>query len=126
MIEFFFPQPQDLLPLRSGPLAPHLTPRPCWLSKAIASPRAGVRVRLVADLSQWLTERRIRLEEFDEHQTTAFFETRWKTYSKKGGELCTLKLLLWHCQRLPPGNLRDCRLGRQRRGTAQNTTTSTW
>jgi site-specific recombinase XerD len=97
MIEFFFPQPQDLLPLRSGPLAPHLDRFATLLAQqGYCQPEGRRRLRLVADLSQWLAERRIKLEEFDEHQTTAFFGTRWKTYSKKGGELCTLKLLLWH------------------------------
>jgi site-specific recombinase XerD len=97
MIELFFPEPQDLLPLRSGPLAPHLDRFATLLAhQGYCRAEGRRRVRLVADLSHWLAERRIRLEQFDEHQTTAFIQTRWKTYSKKGGELRTLKLLLWH------------------------------
>jgi site-specific recombinase XerD len=59
-------------------------------------PEGRRRIRLVAKLSQWLVKRRIRLEQFDEHQTAMFLKTRWKTYCHKGGELCTLKLLLRH------------------------------
>jgi len=66
MIEFFFPQPQDLLPLRSGPLAPHLDRFATLLAQqGYCQPEGRRRLRLVADLSQWLAERRIKLEEFD-------------------------------------------------------------
>ena len=97
MIEFFYPKPQDLVPLRTGPLAPHLDSFAILLGQqGYCQPEGRHRIRLVAKLSQWLVKRRIRLEQLDEHQTAMFLKTRWKTYCHKGGELCTLKLLLRH------------------------------
>ena len=97
MIEFFYPKPQDLVPLRSGPLAPHLDSfAVCLGQQGYCQAEGRLRIRLVAKLSQWLVKKRIRLAQLDEHQTALFLKMRWKTYCHKGGELCTLKLLLRH------------------------------
>ena len=97
MIEFFCPQPQDLVPLRSGPLAPHLDGFATLLVRqGYSRHRCRSKLHLVANLSQWLADQGIGLEQLDERQSAAFLEARWRTYSRDGGESCTLKLLLQH------------------------------
>jgi site-specific recombinase XerD len=101
MIEFFRPQPQDLLPLCSGPLAPHLNSFAALLAQQGYGRSYGwQKVRLVADLSQWLAKRRLKLEGFDERQATDFLEARYKTRSRAWGDASTLIVLLRHLREI--------------------------
>ena len=99
MIELFFPNPQDLLPLRTGPLAPYLGSFASQLARqGYCRAEGRWKIRLVAGLSRWLAQRQIELQQLDETQTAAFLESRWQTHSKKGGEQRTLKMsrLFWN------------------------------
>jgi site-specific recombinase XerD len=101
MIESFSPQPQDLLPLRSGSLGPHLESFAALLARQGYCQRHGWRkVRLVAALSQWLAEHRLPVDQLDEKQTTTFLRTRRKPRRRFGGEFCTLTLLLRHLRQI--------------------------
>ena len=97
MIEFFRPQPENLLPLRSGPLGPHLESIAALLARQEYCRRHGWRkVRLVAALSQWLAEHRLPIDQLDEKQATTFLRTRRKPRYRFEGDACTLTLLLRH------------------------------
>jgi len=97
MIQFYRPQPQDLLPLRSGPLGPHLESFATLLARQAYCRNNGRRkIRLVVHLNRWLAERRIPLSQVDERQVTAFLQTRWKTQNRVAGDSRTLTLLLRH------------------------------
>ena len=101
MIELFFPNPQDLLPLRTGPLAPYLGSFASQLARqGYCRAEGRWKIRLVAGLSRWLAQRQIELQQLDETQTAAFLESRWQTHSKKGGEQRTLKIFLQHLRQL--------------------------
>lgn len=101
MIDLFRPQPEDLLPLRSGPLAGHLDNFAVLLAQQGYCRSSGwQKVRLVADMSQWLAGKDFKLAELDEQRTEAFLKTRWKTRGRRCGDSATLSLLLRHLREL--------------------------
>ncbi len=97
MINFFRPRPEDLFPLRSGPLAPHLEGFAAVLAQQGYCRSTGwQKVRLVAELSQWLAVRGLRIGQLDERQVSAFLEARTKTRRRGSGDSCTMARLLRH------------------------------
>lgn len=97
MTKFFHFQPHDMLPLRSGPLGPHLVSFATLLARqGYQWSRGWQKVHLVADLNQWLTERHIGLDQLDEHQTSGFLESRGRTRRRVWSEPSTMAFLLFH------------------------------
>jgi site-specific recombinase XerD len=96
MIDFFRPQPQEMSPLRSGPLGPHLEGFAALLVRQGYCRIYGWRkFRLAAALSQWLAERRLHPSQLDEHQASAFLQ-RWQGRHRFSGDSYTLTMLLQH------------------------------
>ncbi len=73
MTDQFYSDPATLARLRAGPLGPHMDPFTTLLSK-MSYARSTIRKKLrqVADLSHWLAERRVRVEEVSEERTAEF------------------------------------------------------
>ncbi len=95
MNEFFRPQTQDLLPLRVGPLGPHLEGIAALLAGQGYCRRHGWRkVRLVAALSRWLAEHRLPIDQLDETLATIFLRAPRQPRYRFEGDRCTLTLLL--------------------------------
>ena len=84
-------------PRRSGPLEPHLEKFAGLLSEqGYCKSTARNKMRLVADLSRWLEQRRIPLNQLDEERITMFLRWRWKRLVRKSGDQCTFALLVRH------------------------------
>lgn len=97
MLKYFHPLPADLQDLRSGPLGPHLDNFAALLSgRSYCRTSGWKKVRLVADLSQWLAKRRMTVARFDEQQMNAFLKARWKKKRRQSGDSSTLALLFRH------------------------------
>jgi len=97
MIAHFYSASEDLLALRSGQLGPHLDSFAARLSEQGYSRSFGrQKIELVADLSQWLDRRHLRVAELNERRIDAFLTARWKGRRRTGGEQSTLALLLRH------------------------------
>jgi len=106
MIDRFYPQPEELQHVRVGPLGPHIDGFATLVSRQGYCHQNGwQKIRLVADLSQWLTRRRIELTELNERQAVVFLEARWKRVLHHSGEQATITLLLRHLRQaavIPP------------------------
>lgn len=86
---------KTLQSLQFGPLGSHLENFALLLIQRRYSSEAGWdKIRLVADLSRWMVEKKVRLEELDENLTKAFFRWRWQRVAYQTGDKCTLALLL--------------------------------
>jgi len=69
----FRPHPQMLQPLQSGPLAPHFDSFAAWLAQQRYCCVTGWnKLRLVADLSHWMVQRKLQLEGLNEQQVAKF------------------------------------------------------
>lgn len=80
-----------------GPLGAHLDSFAALLSeRGYCKTTARSKVRLVADLSRWLEQRRIPIQQLDEERTEMFLRWRWKRLVRKSGDQCTLALLVRH------------------------------
>lgn len=102
----FRPHPKRLQPLRSGPLGSHLEGFATLLVEQGYSSGAGwKKIRLVADLSRWMVQENLRLDELDEQRITMFLGWRWKRVARQSGDQCTLAVLLRHLRQkdiIPP------------------------
>jgi site-specific recombinase XerD len=88
---------EDLQHLRVGPIGPHIESFAALLSQqGYCKGNGWLKVRLVADLSQWLHRRQIALKELDETRTSAFLTARWKRMARRAGDQATISLLLRH------------------------------
>lgn len=97
----FRPHPQMLQPLQSGPLAPHLDSFAAWLAQQRYCRVTGWnKLRLVADLSNWMVQRKLQLEDLSEQQIAKFFGRRWQRFVYHSGDKCTLAHLLRHLRQL--------------------------
>ena len=97
----FRPHPQMLQPLQSGPLAPHLDSFAAWLAQQRYCRVTGWnKLRLVADLSNWMVQRKLQLEDLNEQQIAKFFGRRWQRVVYHSGDKCTLAHLLQHLRQL--------------------------
>lgn len=97
----FVPNPTIIRTLRSGPLATHLDGFAELLAQQGYSSQIGwKKIRLVADLSQWLERQRQKIDALDEHRTAEFFEARRKRERGKSGDRATFTLLLRYLRRL--------------------------
>jgi hypothetical protein len=84
-------------PLGRGPLGAHLDSFAALLSEqGYCKTTEHNKVRLVADLSGWLEQKRIPLQQLNEEQIKAFLRWRWKRLVRKSGDQCTLVLLVRH------------------------------
>jgi len=97
MIEHFYSAYDDLLPLRSGLLGPHMDSFAARLSEQGYCKYYGrQKIEWVADLSQWLDRKNIRVADLNERRIDAFLAARSKGRCRTGGEKSTLALLLRH------------------------------
>jgi len=82
---------------RPGPLGSHLNGFAALLTQqGYCKTTARNKVRLVADLSGWLEQRRIPLQQLDEERIKTFLRWGWKRLVRKSGDQCTLALLVRH------------------------------
>jgi len=97
----FRPHPQMLQPLQSGPLAPHLDSFAALLvQQRYCSVTGWNKLRLVADLSNWMVQRKLQLDDLNEQQVAKFFNWRWQRVVYHSGDKCTLAHLLQHLRQL--------------------------
>jgi site-specific recombinase XerD len=64
------------------------------IQKGYSSEAGWDKIRLVADLSRWMVQKNVRLEELDEKRTATFLGWRWKRVAHQTGDQCTVALLL--------------------------------
>src|SRR6266478_1891117 len=77
MTKRFRPHIKTLQSFQSGPLGTHLERFASLLIQKGYSSEAGWdKIRLVADLSRWMVQKNVRLEELDEKRTTTFLGWR--------------------------------------------------
>jgi site-specific recombinase XerD len=97
MTHHFYPQPEDLDRLRRGPLGAHLDGFAYLLVEQGYSRQFGrQKIRLVADLSQWLEHKHIKVEGLNERCAAAFLKARWKRLRRRRGDQSTLAAVLRH------------------------------
>jgi site-specific recombinase XerD len=95
MMEHFYSANDDQLPLRSGPLAPHLDSFAARLSEQGYSKYYGrQKIEMVADLSQWLDRNHIPVANLNERRIDVFLAARSKGRCHIGGEKFMLVKLL--------------------------------
>jgi site-specific recombinase XerD len=101
MIDHFYSNPKLLQHWHQGPLEPHLNQFAQLLIQNGYSRTVGrTKLRLVAQLSQWLGSRRILLHQLDEQKASAFQMARSKRRQLDGGDGATLSLLLRHLRQV--------------------------
>jgi site-specific recombinase XerD len=101
MTDRFRVRSEDLQPLRVGPIGPHMESFAALLSQqGYCKANGWLKVRLVADLSQWLHRRQIALRELDETRTSVFLTARWKRIACCAGDQATMTLLLRHLRQV--------------------------
>ncbi len=138
MTEQFFRTPAALARLDAGPLGPHMTILASLLSKrGYAKATLRKQLRAVADLSHWLEEQGLRVDDVDEESIFGFEEhaPRSETVRKLRA---VFPVLLEHLREIgavapfeasPPGSALDCTLDdfsqylAQQRSLAQTTIT---
>ena len=97
MMEHFYSANDDLLPLCSGPLAPHLDSFAARLSEQGYTKYYGrQKIEMVADLSHWLDRKHIEVANLDERCIDDFLAARSKGRCHTGGEKSMLARLLRH------------------------------
>ena len=97
----FRPHPKTIQPLQSGPLAAHLASFAALLTQQRYSRVTGWnKLRLVADLSNWMVQIKLQLEYLNEQQAAKFLDWRWQRVVYHSGDKCTLALLLKHLRQL--------------------------
>ncbi|HOC00026.1 MAG TPA: site-specific integrase [Verrucomicrobiota bacterium] len=95
MIEAFYPPGVDVSRFRCGPLNPHIDDFAAELFRLGYSPQAGRwKIRLVADLSQWLERGQRGTSDLNEEHIGTFLRTRKKQRLLRRGDRQTLARLL--------------------------------
>lgn len=106
MSKRFRSYPKTLQPLQSGPLGKHLDKFAALLvQQGYCSVTGWNMLRLVADLSGWMVQRKLRVEDLNEQQTAKFLGWRWQRVVHRSGDQSTLALLLRHLRQadiVPP------------------------
>ena len=101
MIKPFRLRPQNLRPLESGPLSPHLASFAALLAhQRYCCVTGWNKLRLVADLSRWVAQSKLRLKDLNERRVAKFLEWRWRRVVYRSGDKCTLAHLLQHLRQL--------------------------
>ena len=101
MIKPFRLHVQTLRPLEAGPLAPHLTSFAALLGQQRYCRVTGWnKLRLVAALSHWMVQTKLRLKDLNERRVAKFLGWRWRHYVYHSGDKCTPALLLQHLRQL--------------------------
>jgi site-specific recombinase XerD len=101
MIDQFYSPNVDLGHFRCGPLAAHIDGFADYLfSNGYATQTARLKIRLSADLSVWLSQRHLGVEDVEEEQVEAFLGTRKKDRSLRRGDWWTLNQLLHYLRRV--------------------------
>ena len=97
MTHYFYPEHEDLERLRCGPLGAHLDGfADLLVEQGYSRPFGRQKIRLVADLSRWLEQKYIRVEELTERFIAAFLKARWRRLRRRQGDQSTLAALLRH------------------------------
>jgi len=97
MNALFNPQAKDLQRLQVGPIGPHLQSFAAVVSQqGYCNVNGWLKMRLVAKLSGWLHQRRMRLNELNEACVARFLNARWKRLARHSGDQQTMTLLLQH------------------------------
>src|SRR5258708_29956841 len=101
MSKRFRGHPKKLQPLQSAPLGEHLDKFAALLVQQGYCRAAGWnKLRLVADLSGWMVQRKLRVEDLNEKQTAKFLGWRWQSIAHRSGDQSTLALLLQHLRQM--------------------------
>ena len=80
---------------RRGPLGPHLDGFVALLTQqGYCRKIAWAKVRLVADLSRWMQQRRIAPRRLAESKVTAFLKARWRRVPRGSSDQATMGLVL--------------------------------
>src|SRR6185503_2725033 len=58
------------------------------------------KLRLVADLSSWMAQSKLRLKDLNERSVAKFLGWRWRRVVYRSGDKCTLAHLLQHLRQL--------------------------
>jgi site-specific recombinase XerD len=94
-IQYFRAKPNDIPPLSSGPLAPHIASFAALLARQRYCRHIAQRkLRLIVHLNRWLSRKRIPLAQVDETHVTAFLKARRKIQRPANGDSRTLSVLL--------------------------------
>ena len=101
MSKRFRSYPKTLQPLQTGPLGKHLDKFAALLvQQGYCSVTGWNMLRLVADLSGWMVQRKLRVEDLNEQQTAKFLGWRWQRVVHRSGDQSTLALLLRHLRQV--------------------------
>ena len=101
MTDRFRARSEDLQPLQVGPIGPHIESFAALLSQqGYCKANGWLKVRLAANLSQWLHRHQIGLNELDETRTSAFLTARRKRIAQCAGDQATMALLLRHLRQI--------------------------
>jgi len=101
MIKLLRLHSQNLQSLEAGPLAPHLGSFAALLVQQRYCHVTGWnKLRLVAALSNWMVQTKLRLKDLSEQRVAKFLEWRWRRVVRRSGDKCTLALLLLHLRQL--------------------------
>jgi len=95
MLDRYYTAPTGMARLREGPLGTHIERFTDLLWKqGYSTLAAREKIRVVAALSRWLNERRIRLADLDEKRCVDFVRQRGKRLRVRGGDRKALRDLL--------------------------------
>lgn len=101
MIDQFYSLGVDLGRFRCGPLAPYIDGFADYLfTEGYATQTARLKIRLSADLSAWLSRRRLGIEDVEEEHVDAFLEKRKRDRLLRRGDSWTLNQLLDYLRRV--------------------------
>jgi integrase/recombinase XerD len=101
MIKPFRLHPKNLRPLEAGALAPHLASFAALLAhKRYCFVTGWNKLRLVAALSNWMIQTKLRLKDLNEQRVAKFLGWRWRRVVYRSGDKCTFALLLQHLRQL--------------------------
>ncbi len=97
MIAEYYSRVVDQDRLRQGPLGPYMDGFAGLLFQQGYSRSVGwQKIRLLADLSQWLQRQKIQIGALNEQCIADFFKTRWKRLRRRCNDAPTLSLFLQH------------------------------
>ena len=93
-VELFFPNPECRRRARDGPLADDIDAFAAWLAaEGYASFTAKQKLRFAAEVSRWLTSRKLAVHDLDDDKMAAFHAARAPQQRQRGDAATGRQLL---------------------------------